>query len=710
MEHPFLADDFAFRWSQLRPEAVEPDIAEALRQAQAAIDALSALDDDPEAELTYANTFQALGDSSETLDRAWGLVNHLDSVRNEEALRAALNRALPQVTAFYARIPLNDKLWRVLKRFAESAEAKELSGARRRFLEETVDNFKLAGADLPPEKKLRLEKLQSELAERTQKYSENVLDATNAWDLVIDDPARLAGLPESARRAARQSAREKGLDSEASPRWRFTLHAPSVIPVMTYAEDEALRREVWEASSRVGRQAPHDNTPLVLDILRLRQEKAELLGKAHFGDLVTERRMAKSGQAALDFVEDLHRRVKPAFDREQAALREFRREKTGDPELLEPWEAGYWAEKRRRALYDFDDEELRPYLAIDEVIGGLFQLAQRVFDLRIERRPSVFIDRKTGARTPADAPNNAVEVWHPDVKFYEVTDAEGRPMGAFYADWHPREEKRGGAWFNDLRTGDRDPALPRTPHLGLICGNLSPSVDGDPALLTHDEVETIFHEFGHLLHHLCGEVEVKSLNGVSVAWDFVELPSQIMENWCWERESLDLFARHYKTGEAIPEPLFDAMRRARNFMAASGMMRQLAFGKLDLELHLNYAGKPIDDLDQLVRTILADYTARYRTQPPSMVRRFTHLFASSTGYASGYYSYKWAEVLDADAFTRFLNEGLLSPEVGREFREKILSQGDARDAAELFRDFMGRDPDLNALLRRADLLPDESAA
>ncbi|HVW20833.1 MAG TPA: M3 family metallopeptidase [Opitutaceae bacterium] len=674
MPHPFLDPAFEVRWSELTPERVEPDIALALERAQAAIDAIAARG--PE-NLTYENTFLALEQATEELNVAWGRVTHLQSVADSPALRAAHNAMLPQVSAFYARIPLNPALWERLKAFAGSPAAAALTGVHRRFVEETAADFRQAGADLPPEKRARLEALQSELAQATQKYSENVLDATNAWELVVEEEGRLAGLPAHAKDAARRSAGAKGAAG-----WRFTLHAPSQEPFLTYLDDDALRRQLWTAAVAVGAAAPHDNTGLIRRILALRAEKAALLGRGNFADLVLERRMAKSGARALAFLDDLRGRCAAAFGRECRELEESKGKGGG---RLAPWELAYRAEKLRRLRYDFDAEALRPYFPMPGVVGGLFELARRVFGLRIEERAGV-------------------ETWHPEVRFYEVRDGAGRHVGSFYADWHPRESKRGGAWMNYLLTGGPRPDGTRAPHLGLICGNLTPPAGGQPALLTHREVETIFHEFGHLLHHLLGEVEIKSLNGVNVAWDFVELPSQIMENWCWERESLDLFARHHQSGAPIPEELFRKMAAARNFRSAAGTMRQIALAKMDLLMHVHapeFAAEK--DVEPRARAVVADCLIPTEPPAPTVVKRFTHLFADPVGYAAGYYSYKWAEVLDADAFTRFRREGIFSARVGAEFVAKILSRGNGADPAELFRDFMGRDPDLQALLVRSGL-------
>ncbi|HEY5550503.1 MAG TPA: M3 family metallopeptidase [Opitutaceae bacterium] len=682
--NPFLDRRFDIQWSRLKPALIAPAIDAALAHALGTLEAIATQD---RSAVTFASSVVALESATDALNEAWGKVKHLNSACDSPELREAYNAMLPKVTEFRASIHLNGALWDVMKAFASTPEANTLTGVRKRLFDETIADFKQAGANLEPARKSRLEQLESELAALTQKYSENVLDATNAWELIVDDESRIAGLPAHARDEARRSAEAKGHGNAASPEWRFTLHQPSLEPVMTHAHDESLRREVWEAAVAVGARAPHDNHDLIRQILKLRQEKAGILGKSAFPDLVLERQMAKSGSAALRFVEEMHERVNKAFERECRELEEFKAAKTGGTAApLAPWEVAFWAEKLRKERFDFDEEELRPYFSFDRVIEGLFAITERIF----------------GAKAIAREPG-AVETWHPEVCYYDLKDADGRLLGSFYTDWHPRESKRSGAWMNHLITG-RPAADGRTPHLGLMCGNMTPPVDGKPALLTHREVETVFHEFGHLLHHLLGEVEYKSLNGVKVAWDFVELPSQIMENWTWEPEGLAFIGRHHETGEAIPESLFMKMKAARNFRTAAATMRQLSLGKMDLELHLHPERFVDSDLEAEIGGLIRDYLVPTEPLSPSIVCRFGHLFSNPVGYAAGYYSYKWAEVLDADAFTRFKEAGVLDAETGMAFRTHVLSRGNSEPPEALFRRFMGRDADINALLVRNGLV------
>jgi len=683
-KHPFLTEEFFIPWSQLTAEHIVSDISEALRLAEEGIKAISLI---PLEEVTYENTFLALEKATDELDHGWGRLNHLDSVADHPDQREKLNEMLPAVSAFYASIALNPDLWKVLKAYRDSDVSKERNAVEQRFIEETCAGFVQSGADLPEDKKARMAEILAELSSLTKKYAENVLDSTNAWEKIIDDPEKLAGLPDSAKAAALADAKAKGHDSDVDPKWRFTLQMPSMLPVMQHADDEAFRKEIWEASGAVARVGDHDNSELVWKILSLRQEKAKLLGFANFSDLVLERRMAKNGNTAIKFTEDLHAKINDAFRDDFVGLKSYKAEKTGeDAKELHPWEVAYWSEKRRKEQYDFDEEELRPYFPVTQVMNGMFEIASKLFGVEIIK-------------------HEGAETWHEEVTVYNLNDSEtGEHLGSFYADWHPRESKRGGAWMNSLFTGKpSNESEAREAHLGLIIGNMTPPIDGKDALLTHREVETIFHEFGHLLHHLLSDVEIKSLAGTNVAWDFVELPSQIMENFCWDRESLDFFARHHETGEPIPEPLFQKMLAARNYMSASGFMRQLSFGKLDLELHSNLEKYESLSLEEVDAKILKDYKMPLSQESPSMIRRFGHLFSSPTGYAAGYYSYKWAEVLDADAFTRFQKEGVLNGETGRSFRKEILSKGNSEAPDQLFRNFMGRDQDLKALLERSGL-------
>ncbi len=657
--NPLLEISFRVPFDKIQAADVEPAIDALLADAALRLDAT----------IGSEHPLHALDTMTEKLDYAMGVVRHLESVATTPELRVAFNAVQPKVSAFYSSLPLNEALWNAIQRYAATTEAQTLTGALPRFLTKTVDSFKRHGAELDPAGKARLKEIDVALSEVTTKFSENVLDSTNAYDLLLSEETQLAGLPPSAIAAARAAAEAKGLSG-----WRFTLQGPSYMAVMTYLDDAQLREQVWHAYNTRAASAPHDNRPLLAKILELRREKARLLGFRDFADLVLDDRMAHTGKRALDFLDDLREKTEPRFREENLELEAFAGRK------LEPWDIAYWAEKQRSALYDFDEEVLRPYFPLERVVAGMFDIFGRLFGIRVSEE-------------------SGVPVWDPAVHSYAIHDlATGKHLGSFYADWYPRENKRGGAWMDALLTGN---SAEGRPHLGLICGNLTQPVDGKPALLTHREAETIFHEFGHLLHHLLSRVEVRSLAGTSVAWDFVELPSQIMENWCWERESLDFLARHWETGATIPEELFQKMKLAKTFRAANSQMRQLGCGFVDLALHREFDFST--GVITYARTILEKFAAAPLPTDYAMIAAFTHLFGSPVGYGAGYYSYKWAEVLDADAFTRFRKEGVFSESAGRDFREKILARGDSEDPALLYRSFMGRDPDPNALLERNGL-------
>jgi oligopeptidase A len=651
---------------------VEPAVVELLADARAELDRVTS-EPGPR---TFANTMQRLDLLTERLEYAMQIIRHLEAVATTPQLRAAYNAVQPPVSAFESSLPLNTALWRAVQVFSQTDEGRNLAGVRKRFLEKTMDNFRRHGAGLDAAGKQRIAEIDVELSKQTIRFAENVLDSTNQYEWVITDQRQLSGLPESALAMARSSAASKGLPE---PSWRFTLQAPSYLAVMTYLDDSNLRRTVYEAFINRATEEKYDNRPLLRGILELRREKARLLGYRDFADLVLEDRMARSGQRAQQFLDDLKRKTAAQFRRENSELLAF-----SGKDKLYPWDIAYYAEKQRAALYDFDEEALRPYFSLERVVNGMFEIVHRLYGIRVIE--------KTG-----------VPAWDPEVKYYEIYDEShssgSRLVGAFYADWFPRENKRGGAWMDAFITG-----VPGGAHLGLICGNLTPPAEDGPSLLTHREVQTIFHEFGHLLHHCLSKVELRGLSGVNVAWDFVELPSQIMENWSWEREALDLFARHYQTGAPIPAELLDKMRNARNFRAANAQMRQLGFGFVDLALHRDLDPNSDVDLLAFARGILQEFSAAELPEHYAMIVSFTHLFSSPVGYGAGYYSYKWSEVLDADAFTLFQSKGIFSREVGGRFRERILAKGDSEDPAELYRSFMGRDPDPNALLARSGLL------
>jgi oligopeptidase A len=674
-DNPLLSYRFDVPFDAIRPEHVEPSIDVLLERARGRLASLRAA----VGTRTYENSLGLLDAATEELEHAMAIVSHLEAVATTPRLREAYNAVQPKVSEFYAGIPLDGALYRALKEFSQTAEAQALDPVRARFLKQTLEDFKRHGAELGPEAKQRIEKLSVELSRLTTQYAQNVLDATSAFELVLPDESRLSGLPPSAIEGARESAKARAVEG-----YRFTLQQPSYVAVLTYADDRSLREQLFRAYNTRASAPPYDNRGLIASILTLRREKAQLLGFANFADLNLEDRMAKSGDKAKRFIAELRDATRPHFERENEELFAFRKRLEGaNAEPLAPWDVSYYSEKLRQERYDFDQEALRPYFSVDGVLEGMFTLVDRIYGVKVERRTQV-------------------PTYHPDVRYYAVLDDGGREIGAFYADLYPREEKRGGAWMGDFITGL--PSGTHEKHLGVMCANASPPVGGKPALLTHQDVETLFHEFGHLLHHLLGRAEIRSMAGTRVAWDFVELPSMIMENFCWERAVLDFFARHYETGEPIPDALLAKLQKTRTFRAANMQMRQLGLAEVDLALHIDYDPQRDGDVIQYARMIAQAHTPASLPDDYAMITGFGHLFASPVGYAAGYYSYKWAEVLEADAFSRFAESGVLSREIGAAFRSTILSRGNEADPMELYKAFMGREPSHSALLKRAGLV------
>lgn len=659
-------------FDEVRAADIEPTVLRLLQDAERRLDAIAS--GASAATPTYANALGALDMATNELDFAVNVASHLESVLGTPELRDAYNAVLPKVSAFYSKMLLSAPLYQALSAYAKTPDAKALRDGHARYLEKTLADFRRNGAELDAKGKARLAEIDVALSELTLKFSQNVVDATASFELLVD-ASRLAGLPEGAALAAKASAEEKGKTG-----YRLTLQAPSYGPVMTFADDRALRETLYRAQTTRASGAPYDNRTILRDVIALRKEKANLLGFSHFADLVTEDRMAKTGKEAKAFVDMLRERLLPSFERENAELTAFARAH-GHEGALMPWDVAYWAEKQRKALFDFDEETLRPYFPLDRVTRGLFEIATCLYGIRIER----------------DA---RAKVWHDDVTAWSVHDASGRRLGGFYMDLFPRETKRDGAWMGGMV--DR---LPGTPHelenVAVVVANVTPPRGpGKPALLNHREVETLFHEFGHMMHHVLSDVPIRSLAGTRVVSDFVELPSMIMENWCWEKEALDRFARHFETGLPIPDDVKDRMRRARTYRAANGLMRQLGFSTVDLLLHTTFDPGKDGDVMAFARDVFARFSPTELPAEYAMIASFTHLFGSAYGYAAGYYSYQWSEVLEADAFGQFRTSGILSREVGDRFRDQILARGDTEDPAELYRSFLGRGPSVEALLTR----------
>ncbi|MFK4026269.1 oligopeptidase A [Stutzerimonas balearica] len=679
--NPLLQDFDLPPYSEIRPEHVEPAIDSILGDNRVAIEELLSR---PAERLDWQTLVVGLDEMNARLGRAWSPVSHLNAVCNSPELRSAYEACLPKLSAYYTELGQNRALFEAYKALAEGPAAAGFEVAQKTILEHSLRDFRLSGIDLPPVEQQRFGAIQMKLAELGSRFSNQLLDATQAWTKHLTDEAALAGLPDSAKGQMKQAAETKGLDG-----WLITLEFPSYYAVMTYADDRALRQEVYTAySTRASDQGPNagqfDNGPVMEEILDLRQELAKLLGYASYAELSLATKMAESPEQVLGFLRDLAVRSKPFAEKDLAELRAFAAEQGLDD--LKSWDTGYYAEKLRQSRYSLNQEELRAYFPIDKVLAGLFAVVQRLYGIEIVELEDF-------------------DAWHPEVRLFEIRE-HGEHVGRFFFDLYARANKRGGAWMDGARDKRRD-AEGRliSPVANLVC-NFTPPVGERPALLTHDEVTTLFHEFGHGLHHLLTRVEHAGASGINgVAWDAVELPSQFMENWCWEPEGLALISGHYQTGEPLPQEKLERMLAAKNFQSGMMMVRQLEFSLFDFELHATHGdGRSVLEVLEAIRDEVSVLRPPRENRFPNS---FAHIF--SGGYAAGYYSYKWAEVLSSDAFSRFEEEGVFNAETGRAFREAILARGGSQEPMVLFVDFRGREPSIDALLRHLGLSQEEAA-
>jgi len=673
MTNPLLDFSGLPRFDAIRPEHVAPAIDQLLAEAEAAVKAAEAV-----SPVGWESFVVPLDDATERLARAWNQVTHLEAVVNTPALRGAYNAQLPKVTRFWSALGQNLALYRQYRALAEAPEAAQYDAARRKVLDNALRDFRLGGAELPEAQKARFAEIKEELAALAATFSQNVLDATDEYEFWIKDKQHLGGLPADVVAAARAAAK-----ADDEPGWKFTLQMPCYLPVQAYADDRALRETLYRANavraSELGGNEALDNTALIDRILALRAELAALLGFDSYAAYSLATKMADAPDEVLGFLRDLAARAKPHAQRDRAELEAFAREHLG-LETVEAWDLAYASEKLKQARYSFSAQEVKQYFTEPAVLAGLFGVIGDLYGLRVERD---------------EAP-----AWHPDVRFYRLVDGDGVLVGQFYLDLYAREGKRGGAWMDDCRNRRVTARGTQTPVVYLVC-NFGKGVDGKPATFSHSDVTTLFHEMGHGLHQLLtqvGELGVAGINGVE--WDAVELPSQFMENFCWEWARVQAMTAHVDTGEPLPRALFDRMVAAKNFQSGMATVRQLEFGLFDMQLHGGF-----DAADDSVLALLDRVRAEVAVNLPPEWNRFPHQFSHifAGGYAAGYYSYKWAEVLSADAYAAFEEAPERVAETGARFRREVLARGGSRSAAENFRAFRGRAPRIDALLRHAGM-------
>ncbi|WP_421705387.1 oligopeptidase A [Alloalcanivorax xenomutans] len=657
-------------FSEIRPEHVKPAVEQLIADGRQRIETVLKAGD-----VGYQALVAALDEEDDRLGKAFGPVAHLNAVAQNEALREAYNACLPLLSEYGTGVGQNSALFAAYQALHDSAEFAALNEAQRKDIDNTLRDFRLSGVALGEEDKRRYMENAKRLSELTTQYENQLLDATQNWKKHVTDEQELEGLPETALAGTADRARAEGLDG-----WLLTLDFPVYLAVMSHARNRALREEMYRAfTTRASDAGRFDNGPVMDEILALRDAQAKLLGFGSYAEKSLATKMARSVDEVMHFLHDLAFKAKPQAEKELRELQDFAAEQGATD--LQPWDIGFWSERLREARYDLSDEALRPWFPAEKVIDGMFAVVGKLFGIRFRQR-------------------HDVDTWHTDVRFFELVDDDGSVRAAFYLDMYARTGKRGGAWMDDARIRRRrlDGSL-QTPVAYLTC-NFAPPAGGKPGLLTHDEVVTLFHEFGHGLHHMLTEQEVSGISGINgVAWDAVELPSQFLENWCWTEEGLAMISGHYETGEPLPKAMLDKMLAAKNFQSAMGMMRQLEFSLFDMRLHAEYTPelsiqKVLDEVRDEVAVI----------KPPAFNRfqnGFSHIFAG--GYAAGYYSYKWAEVLSSDAYSRFEEEGTFNEDTGRAFRDNILALGGSREPMELFKAFRGREPSVEPLLRHSGI-------
>ncbi len=679
MSNPLLSFDGLPPFSKIKPEQVEPAIDHLLDHNRKLVEQLI----NSNAKPSWDNFVQVLEDADDRLNRVWSPISHMNSVVNSDELRDAYNACLPKLSEYGTEMGQNENLFKAYDSIKkDQTEFNKLSTAQKKIIENALLDFKLSGFDLHDDKKKRFKDIQQQLSKLTTKYEENVLDATRAWNKHVTDDTLLKGLPDSAIAMAKQTAEQKQLDG-----WLFTLDFPSYYAVMSYADDREFRFEMYEAYvTRASDQGPNkgefDNSAVMEEIIALRDESAKLLGFDNYAERSLARKMAETPEQVITFLNELADKSHAMAEKDFQELKDYAHEHHLQTEF-EPWDATYYSEKLREHKYSINQETLKPYFPETRVIPGMFEVVNKLYGIEI---------------TQVDG----VDSWHKDVNFYEIKDQSGQLRGQFYLDLYAREHKRGGAWMDDCmgRSVHKDGSS-QIPVAYLTC-NLSPPIGDQPALFTHNEVTTLFHEFGHGLHHMLTKIDYIGVSGINgVAWDAVELPSQFMENWCWEKDALKLITGHFETGETLPDDLFAKMYAAKNFQSGMQMVRQLELGLFDIKLHAEYQPKQgariqetLDAVREKVAVVKAAAFNRFQ-------HGFTHIFAG--GYAAGYYSYMWAEVLSADAFAKFEENGIFDQQTGNDFLQNILEKGGSQEPMELFIAFRGREPEIEALLRHSGI-------